>query len=341
MINQVYRLVYPGQFEITYKPRTISSDKVIIRPKYLSVCNADQRYYQGKREVSVLEKKLPMSLIHEGIGEVVYDPERKFKIGQAVVMIPNLPVETDDHVDENYIRSSRFRSSGYDGFMQDYVFMRHDRIVPLFEELNIHTASFLELVSVSMHGITRFTEKSHNRKKSIGVWGDGNLGYITAILLKRKFPESKIILFGKTKRKMDYFTFIDKSYQINDIPPDLELDHAFECVGGLGSEMAINQIIDCIKPQGSISLLGVSEDPIELNTRMVLEKGITLFGSSRSGRSDFVETVNFLEENKEIIKYLNHLVTKVITINTIDDIRHAFEEDQVSAWGKTVMEWKI
>src|SRR5690348_10039258 len=103
MINQVYRLVYPGQFEITYKPRSIHSDKVIIRPKYLSVCNADQRYYQGKREVSVLEKKLPMSLIHEGIGEVVYDPKGEFNVGQPVVMIPNLPVEYDEYLDENYL----------------------------------------------------------------------------------------------------------------------------------------------------------------------------------------------------------------------------------------------
>ena len=341
MINQVYRLVYPGQFEVTYKPRTINSDKVIIRPKYLSVCNADQRYYQGKRDATVLEKKLPMSLIHEGIGEVVYDPTGEFEVGQPVVMIPNLPIEEDDHLDENYLKSSRFRSSGYDGFMQDYVFMRHDRLVPLFEELNIHTAAFLELVSVAMHGITRFDLKSHDRKQTIGVWGDGNLGYITAILLKNKYPDSEVILFGKTKRKVDYFTFIDKSYLINDIPSDVEIDHAFECVGGLGSEMAIEQIIDCIKPQGSISLLGVSEDPVEINTRMVLEKGITLFGSSRSGRNDFVDTVDFLEQNKEVISYLNHLVTKVITINNIDDIRHAFEEDQVSAWGKTVLEWKI
>ncbi|WP_252346631.1 hypothetical protein, partial [Listeria monocytogenes] len=33
------------------------------------------------------------------------------------------------------------------------------------------------------------------------------------------------------------------------------------------------QIIDVIKPEGTISLLGVSEYPIEFNSRMVLEKG--------------------------------------------------------------------
>ena len=33
-------------------------------------------------------------------------------------------------------------------------------------------------------------------------------------------------------------------------------------------------MIDYIEPQGMISLLGVSENPVAINTRMVLEKGI-------------------------------------------------------------------
>lgn len=48
-------------------------------------------------------------------------------------------------------------------------------------------------------------------------------------------------------------------YLVNNIPSDLKVDHAFECVGGRGSEAAINQIIDYIQPQGTISLMGVSE----------------------------------------------------------------------------------
>ena len=39
----------------------------------------------------MLEKKLPMALIHEGIGEVVFDKTSEFKAGDKVVMIPNTP----------------------------------------------------------------------------------------------------------------------------------------------------------------------------------------------------------------------------------------------------------
>ena len=43
-------------------------------------------------------------------------------------------------------------------------------------------------------------------------------------------------------------------------------------MGGKGSQQAIEQIINIINPEGSIALLGVSELPIQVNTRMVLEK---------------------------------------------------------------------
>ena len=62
-----------------------------------------------------------MALIHEAIGEVVRDPSGNFKTGDLVVMVPNTPVEEDDIIAENYLRSSKFRASGFDGFMQEYV----------------------------------------------------------------------------------------------------------------------------------------------------------------------------------------------------------------------------
>jgi ribitol-5-phosphate 2-dehydrogenase (NADP+) len=341
MINQVYRLVSPRQFEVTYKDYSLRSEYVVVRPTYLSICAADQRYYTGSREKEVLAKKLPMALIHEGIGKVVYDPKGEFKAGTNVVMIPNTPIEADDIIAENYLRTSKFRSSGFDGFMQDYVFMDRDRIVILPESINPHVAAFIELVSVSMHSLSRFETKAHLRRNIFGVWGDGNLGYITSLLLKKYYKDSKVIVFGKTPYKLDHFSFVDEVYQINEIPNNLRIDHAFECVGGKGSQYAINQIIDYIQPEGCISILGVSEYPVEINTRMVLEKGLTIIGSSRSGRVDFEKTVNFLNDNPEVVDYLETLVGSVVEVKSIQDIIKAFEQDLTTSWGKTIIKWQI
>lgn len=87
MINQVYQLVAPRQFEVTYNNVDIYSDYVIVRPLYMSICAADQRYYTGSRDENVLSQKLPMSLIHEGVGEVVFDSKGVFNKGTKVVMV--------------------------------------------------------------------------------------------------------------------------------------------------------------------------------------------------------------------------------------------------------------
>ena len=112
MLNRVYRLLEARTIEPVTELVDISGDVVVVRPTHLSICNADQRYYQGKRSARVMAKKLPMALIHEGIGRVVYDATGEYAPGTAVVMLPNEPVEDDEFIAENYLRTSRFAGSG-------------------------------------------------------------------------------------------------------------------------------------------------------------------------------------------------------------------------------------
>ncbi len=341
MINQVYQLVSPRQFEVTYKDKVIMSDKVVVRPSHLSICAADQRYYTGTRGEQAMKEKLPMSLIHEGVGNVVFDPTNTYEIGTKVVMVPNTPTEEDDIIAENYLRSSQFKSSGYDGFMQDYVFLTPDRLIELPKDMNMDVAAFTELVTITVHALSRFEPLAHSRRDTFGVWGDGNLGFITCLFLKKLYPQSEVIIFGKTDYKMNHFSFVDKAIKISEIPEDLRIDHAIECAGGKGSQYAIDQIIECINPEGFISLLGVSEYPIEVNTRMVLEKGLQLQGSSRSGAKDFQKTIDLYNKHPEIVEYLSTLVGKVQKVTNLSEVVDAFESDLASSWGKTVIEWKI
>ncbi|MBO5089118.1 MAG: alcohol dehydrogenase catalytic domain-containing protein [Lachnospiraceae bacterium] len=339
MLNAVYQLKKPRQFELVFKDITFDQEHVIVRPTHLSICNADQRYYQGNRPDEILNQKLPMALIHEAIGKVVYDPTGQFQVGDRVVMIPNLPCEEDEVIAENYLRSSKFRASGTDGFMQEYVQTVPDRLVKLPDNINLTVAAFTEIVSVSYHAIDRFMKTAHERRHSIGVWGDGNLGYITSLLLKSMYPEIEVHVFGLDKSKLNDFTFADGIYLVNDIPKDFQIDHAFECVGGNGAPRAINQIIDYIRPEGTIGILGVTEDLAPINTRMILEKGLRMIGSSRSGREDFVNLVELYRNKPEVVEYLENIVGEQVVIREMRDISRAFEKDIHKLIGKTIMVW--
>ncbi|SJZ87954.1 ribitol-5-phosphate 2-dehydrogenase [Pilibacter termitis] len=341
MLNKVFRLVSPRQFEAVTIDEEIKEETVIVRPTYLSICHADQRYYTGSRDKAVLRKKLPMSLIHEGVGVVVKDYSGTFEKGQRVIIVPNTPTEKNETIQENYLPTSKFRSSGFDGFMQEYVFSTKDRLVPVLDEVPANVAAYTELISVAMHGINRLERVMNNDREIFGIWGDGNLGYITANLLNGLYPESKLYIFGKNEEKLNFFSFADEVFTVDDIPSDIRVSQAFECVGGIGSQYAIDQIIDTIRPQGAIGIMGVSEHPIEMRTRMVLEKGLTISGSSRSGVTDFENTVQFLATHPLHRKRFENLVGIEKTIRTVDDVHSFFEEDLANDWGKAVMKWEM
>ena len=339
MINAVYQLVSPRMIEVAYKELDLTAGEVVMRPYKVSVCKADQRYYQGMRSPEALKAKLPMALTHDCVAQVVYDPTGTYSVGDFVVPVPNTPTEQDSVGAANYLRSSYFRSSGYDGFLQDFITAAPDRVVKLPKDMNMNVASFTELVSVSVHAISRFDRIAHSRRNKVGIWGDGNVGYITALVMHYLYPETELYIFGTVEEKLSYFSFAKAVYHVDHVPEGVSVDHAFECVGGGGCQPAINQIIDLINPEGTISLMGVSENNVGINTRMVLEKGLRLFGSSRSGVADFAKSVELYEKYPRLVNYLENLVGDVVRVESIPDIHHAFDLDFHRSFGKTVIDW--
>ena len=342
MLNCVYRLIAPRSIEpVQLEVPMLGASAVAVRPTHLSICNADMRYYLGTRGADVLARKLPMALIHEGIGRVLSDPSGAFAPGQRVVMLPNNPHEADPFIAENYLRSSEFCGSGFDGFMQECMYLPARRVIALPDGIDNETAAFTEIVSVAMHAVTRFEAIAPARRDCVGVWGDGNLGYIVALILRMRYPSMRIVVVGRNAYKLNDFTFVDDAFTSYDVPAGLAVDHAFECCGGDGAAAAIDQIIDAMQPEGTVSLLGVSENPVPVNTRMVLEKGLRLFGSSRSGRADFEAVVSLYREKPEVLGYLSLLVGDVVPVRAVSDMTRAFEADLRKTMGKTIMEWRV
>lgn len=337
MINYIYQLVSPKVFSIKYDDVEFG-DKVIVRPKYMAICHADQRYYLGQRDHNVLRKKLPMALIHECCGEVVFDPTNTFKIGETVALIPNTPTTESDVIYENYRKGSYFLSSGHDGFLREYVEMPADRIVSL-DGVPEHIGAITEFVTVAIHAVNRFEAIAHEEREVIGIWGGGSLAYVVACVLKNRYPQSKIAVIGKDPRKLTYFSFVDMTYIVENVPDDFKIDHAFECCGGEGSYYAIDDIIKYINPQGTVMLMGVSENKIAINTRDVLEKGLTLVGSSRSGRKDFEDAAAMLKDSK-MQRRLGMIVYEDKPVESVDDIHRVFQTDLNTTF-KTVFKWNL
>lgn len=331
-----YKLVNPFVMETAYNDITLD-EGVIVKPKFLSICKADMRYFFGQRSAEVLKKRLPMSLIHEACGEVIHDPTKEFPRGQRVVLLPNIP-GTDDYYAENYRLDSLFRSSRADGFMQELIALEPRFLVPYPDWLPDEVMAFTEFISVGIHVVDTFVKRAGERKDRIAVWGDGALAYIVCSILRCGLPAARITVIGVNPTKMQYFTFADETLTVNGVPKTVQFDHCFECVGGSGA--AISQIIDTIQPEGTVMLLGVCEEPVPVNTRMVLEKGLTMIGRSRSGRADFEKAVELLVTNPMFAGRMKHMISHVVEVENINDISHAFDLAKTADF-KVVIRWNV
>ncbi|GHU83312.1 alcohol dehydrogenase [Clostridia bacterium] len=337
MINYVYQLVTPQFFSIKMDEVDIAG-KVVVRPKFMSICHADQRYYQGNRDSQVLDEKLPMALIHECSGVVLEDRSGCFKVGQEVVMIPNMIQRKLGHIYENYDEMSVFLSSGGNGFMREFVDLPADRVIPC-DGIPLNIACLCEFYSVAVHAVNRMLSCAHEQRDNIAIWGDGSLSYVIASAIKVKLPDAKVTVIGRNMRKLSRFSFVNKTYLSYSLPKEFTFDHAFECAGGEGSYEAINEIIEHIKPQGSVVMLGVSENKVAINTRMLLEKGLTVVGSSRSGKQDFEESVELMRTQR-IRRRLGSIIFEDEPVKSIDDIHRVFATDLNTPF-KTVFNWKL
>ena len=73
---------------------------------------------------------------------------------------------------------------------------------------------------------------------------------------------------------------------------------------------------------------------------MILEKGLTLLGNSRSSYEDFYASIRFIEDNEDVPGYLNSIISDEVDVNTINDIHTAFEKDLSNDF-KTIMKWNL
>lgn len=338
MIRRIFKLVRPGLFLPVFEEVDFCQEYILVKPTILSICAADQRYFNGNRPKEVLEKKLPLALIHEGIGEVLFDPSKEFVPGQQVVLLPNGGTNSTDSL---YGNNPYFRSSTADGFTQELLTLSKKEIIP-FQNKNTKYFVFSELLSVCFHAIGKVTPAIKQKTKSIGVWGDGIVGYLLSYCLKKEFPNAKIIVFGRHDEKLQLFSHADRTEIASDslcedYPETVDL--LFECVGGGKSEDALRQMISLASPQAFICLTGVSEQSVRINTRKILEKGISLIGSSRSTRSDFEKALSFLDKSDEF-SWLDKVISSERTIISGDDLWNAFREENSLPF-KMLLFWDV
>ena len=193
--SRTFRLINPGELEEIEIERVIHEGEVVVEPSMASICHADIRYYMGHRRAEALEKKLPMALLHEGIGKVILSKSNDLKVGQRVVIVPNIPgamlgkgepeecssTQEKDFRD-NYSEKNEFLGSGYDGIAQSCLVLPAQCAIPIPDTIPDEIAVLCELCTISYRAVSRVKEILMKPSTKVAVFGDGPVGYLTAAL---------------------------------------------------------------------------------------------------------------------------------------------------------------
>ncbi|MEO1769125.1 alcohol dehydrogenase catalytic domain-containing protein [Candidatus Enterococcus ferrettii] len=347
--SRVLSLVKPKVIEEVTKEREVKEGWVAIEPTYASICHADLRYFAGLRRPEALAKKLPMALLHEGIGVVKESGSPDFKKGDRVVVVPNIPgtvlhseMKQKADVPPNYSKGNAFLGSGYDGMAQSILVHPAECLVRIPDEIPAEIAVLSELSSVSHHAISHVKDKLVKEDTRVALFGDGPVGYFTAVMLRYLYgvKADRFMVFGAAEDKLANFDFARTANVLNyDFENEPEkFDVVIECTGGRFSESAINQAIMIADSLADIIFMGVTEELVPINTRDILEKGITVHGSSRSSTVDFAAVVEGMRNSdyREALRKI--LPKKIIEVSNGEDFRQLMEKFvENPGWNKTVM----
>ncbi|MGM9874159.1 MAG: alcohol dehydrogenase catalytic domain-containing protein [Bacilli bacterium] len=346
MFTNIYKVTSPGVIE-EFVDTVDIENKVVVKIDTMAICKADIRYYKGDRDPFVLEHKYPLAPIHEAVGVVIKDPTNTFKSGDKVILVPN-SIEFDEEIKkeknrrmlrkdlgENYCQNAIFRSSNADGFLRQYYSCEPSQLVKYDDSVESKYAVFSELLSVSNAAIRRIDFSSVNK---LAIFGDGIMGYMTYVMIISSHPEVDLTVFGTNKDKLALFKKA-KTFLTNEFNGE-QFDTLIECVGGAFQENVIDSMISFSIVGADLILMGVSENKVKINTRKILEKGLSLKGVTRSSKEDFVLVSEFLNKS-EFVDLLKPLVISINQINNLNDIYNCFtkEIDNKTVVGKNLLIW--
>ncbi|MEK6948660.1 MAG: alcohol dehydrogenase catalytic domain-containing protein [Nanoarchaeota archaeon] len=347
-----YQVVSPETVQVMeYVIDEVPDGYILVKPVLTGICQSDLRYYFGRRNPEVLKKRYPLCLLHEGIAEVV-EGNNKFKKGQKVVIIPNIPcymhkspadkcASCENQLSENYCLDVKFMSSNCDGMTQTYFLQPAECALPVPETVPDDIAVLAELLTVTYRASI---EANITEKDKVVVFGCGPTGYLMAALLHfgKKIEKSKLFIIDVSDKKLnhakDFATTINADK--DKMPEEMSFDKAFECVGRQSSEIAIDNALKLLKPKGILVLLGVSEEKRAVMTRAILDKGLTIKGTTRSPRQDYLPILSLLK-NKPFQKALFKIICRErFIIRSKQDLIDAFKRaDDPKHYGKVLIDW--
>ena len=355
-----------GPYDIRERQEEISelpNNCLLLETRLTGICHADLRYVSCSRPPEILRERLPLCVFHEGVAQVIEvgDNVQNFSKGDLVVVVPNIPCYVHDP--EKYpdiyraCRSCRPGGAG-ENLCEDVMFLASNAS-GLSRTLFIHPAACVfpvpcdvpEEVAVLTEPLTVVNRAIRQAKVNfddrVAVLGGGFMGFVTAAILSQIVGISKDnilvtdIFDFKLEKMKNFATVLNTKEEMIRKEFQSSFNVAFECVGGKAAETTIDQALSLLSAGGTCLLVGVSEEEVPIKTRTLLEKGLTLKGTTRSAAIDYPDVLQWLRR-EEFRKILSRIIfPEKFTAMDCESIIFACKTaEKPETHGKVLIDWR-
>jgi ribitol-5-phosphate 2-dehydrogenase len=362
--SRMFEVVGPYEMRERYEEITeLPEDCMLLETRLTGICRADLRYVSCSRPPEVLKQRLPLCVLHEGVARIIEvgDRVQNLSRGNLVVVVPNIPCyihNPQKYPDiyrackacrpegpgENVCEDVRFLASNAPGLCRTHLVHPASCVFPVPDGMPEEIAVLSEPLTVINCALKKAKVQLNNR---VAVLGGGFMGFIAAATLSKIVGVAKRNLLvtdifdSKLVKFKDFATTLNTAK--NNIPNRLvsTCNVALECAGGKAANATIDQAISLLSPGGTCVLVGVSEDKVPIDTRTILEKGLTLKGTTRSAAIDYPTVLEWLKE-----KDFRSLLEKVIyphmfAADSCESIIAACKTaEKPETHGKVMIDWR-
>jgi threonine dehydrogenase-like Zn-dependent dehydrogenase len=291
--------------------------EALVRTLAAGVCGSDLHAAHGRHPFVAL----PYRPGHEVVGIVaaVGDPAadgaagpsaRAWAPGERVIVEPDLPCWTCKMCTtgrENLCENLQFFGCGYpQGGMADYFTLAANRLHPVPESLDDHTAALIEPLSTPVHAVRLAGDVAG---RSVAVLGAGTIGLFTLAVL-RAHGAGQVVVTDPNPGKRARALALGADAVIDARGPDVagqvrELDVAGQVRERLGGSADI--VFDCVAIQssldqaiamadkgGTVVVVGVPAAAVTVPLPIIQDHQIRIQGSATYLPADYAESASLL-----------------------------------------------
>ena len=258
----------------------------------------------------------------EGAGEVVaFAGELPFKIGDRVVVMPQLPCNRCDiclagdfcYCEDDLDHSLIFGSSDGRGTFSHYVIKPHWQLLPIPEKVSYESATMaIDGIGASFGGMQAIGVSAFDTVLITGLGPVGLGGIINA-----KYRGARVIAIEPSDWRRSLGAQLgaeiinlssgkDILSEIIDITNGKGVDCAVDCSGTVQGQRLC---IDSVRRRGRVSFVGGSSKELTITvSRDMIRKGLHMQGNWLYNRADYKSVMRVIEDSPLIEKLVSHVM---------------------------------